>query len=75
MASARARYSAWIGGHLPTFLPFARAVRTTSKSNGTGDRSGGGSRMAGSSGRSRNGAGSRQSEDSADFAVRLRRLR
>ena len=75
MASARARYSAWIGGHLPTFLPFARAVRTTSKGSGTGDSSGGSSRMAGSSSRSRNGAGNRQSEDAEDFAVRLRRLR
>lgn len=75
VASARARDSAWIGGHLLTCLPFACAVRTTSRDSGTGDRRSGSSRMAGSSGRRNTDAGSRQSEDTEEIAVRLRRLR
>ena len=62
MASARARYSHWVDGALPVFVPFARM----------GQRSGG-SRKGGGRGGGEVDAAVRGEDD--DLLVRLRRLR
>ena len=62
MASARARYSRWVNGALPVFVPFARM----------GQRSGGGRKGSGRDGASTDAA-VRDEDD--ELLVRLRQLR
>lgn len=70
VASARTRYSEWIGGNLPTFVPFARAARgRKAAKKGSGGSGSGSSRQGGG------GGDARQPEHDADHIVRLRRLR
>lgn len=69
VAAARARYSTWIDGSLPTFVPFAKMARgrkTAKKASAGGSDGGGGSEK-------RNGGAALEQDE--DLFVRLRRLR
>lgn len=73
VAAARARYSTWIGGNLPAFVPFARMARGRKVAKKAGGGSGGGGGGNGSGKRQRDGGAA--SEEDEDLFVRLRRLR
>ncbi len=73
VAAARARYSTWIGGNLPAFVPFARMARGRKVAKKGGGGFGGGSGGNGSAKRQRDGGAA--AEEDEDLFVRLRRLR